>query len=43
VVMPGFVDCHTHLALPPLGGSDADDQSAARHHHRGSQDRLRRR
>ncbi|MGA9623411.1 MAG: amidohydrolase family protein, partial [Bryobacteraceae bacterium] len=30
VVMPGFVDCHTHLAFPPLGGSDGDDLSAAR-------------
>ena len=30
VVMPGFVDCHTHLAFPPLGGPDADDQSDAR-------------
>ena len=30
VVMPGFVDCHTHLAFPPLGGPDADDQSATR-------------
>jgi imidazolonepropionase len=30
VVMPGFVDCHTHLVFPPLGGSDADEQTAAR-------------
>ena len=30
VVMPGFVDCHTHLVFPPSGGSDADEQSAAR-------------
>ena len=30
VVMPGFVDCHTHLAFPPSGGPDADDRSAAR-------------
>jgi len=28
--MPGFVDCHTHLVFPPSGGSDADEQSAAR-------------
>ena len=30
VVMPGFVDCHTHLVFPPFGGSDADDDTAAR-------------
>jgi imidazolonepropionase len=30
VVMPGFVDCHTHLVFPPSGGSDADEQTAAR-------------
>lgn len=30
VVMPGFVDCHTHLVFPPLGGPDADEQTAAR-------------
>ena len=30
VVMPGFVDCHTHIVFPPLGGQDADDLSAAR-------------
>jgi imidazolonepropionase len=30
VVMPGFVDCHTHLVFPPLGGSEADDQTATR-------------
>jgi imidazolonepropionase len=30
VVMPGFVDCHTHLVFPPSGGEDADKQSAAR-------------
>jgi imidazolonepropionase len=28
VVMPGFVDCHTHLAYPPPGVSD-DDRAAA--------------
>jgi imidazolonepropionase len=30
VVMPGFVDCHTHLVFPPAGGSDADDDTAVR-------------
>ena len=30
VVMPGFVDCHTHLAFPPWGGPDPDEHSAAR-------------
>jgi imidazolonepropionase len=30
VVMPGFVDCHTHLVFPPPGGPDADDRTAAR-------------
>lgn len=30
VVMPGFVDCHTHLAFPPSGGPDTDDRSAVR-------------
>lgn len=29
VVMPGFVDCHTHLAFPLLGGPDPDEHSAA--------------
>jgi len=30
VVMPGFVDCHTHLVFPPPDGSDADERTAAR-------------
>jgi len=30
VVLPGFVDCHTHLVFPPLGGIDADERNAAR-------------
>jgi imidazolonepropionase len=30
VVMPGFVDCHTHLAFPPSGGPDTDEQTVAR-------------
>ena len=30
VVMPGFVDSHTHLVFPPSGGLDADEHSAAR-------------
>jgi imidazolonepropionase len=30
VVMPGFVDCHTHLAFPPAGGADMDEETAAR-------------
>ena len=30
VVMPGFVDCHTHLVFPPSGGADADEQTAVR-------------
>jgi imidazolonepropionase len=28
VVMPGFVDCHTHLAFPPAGMSGDHDQAA---------------
>lgn len=30
VVMPGFVDCHTHLAYPPPGVPDADHAAAVR-------------
>ena len=30
VIMPGFVDCHTHLVFPPPDGSDADERTAAR-------------
>src|SRR5271157_1037114 len=30
VVMPGFVDSHTHLVFPLPGGPDADEQTAAR-------------
>jgi len=30
VVMPGFVDCHTHLVFPPSGGPDAEGETAAR-------------
>ena len=30
VVMPSFVDCHTHLAYPPPGVPDADHAAAAR-------------
>ena len=27
VVLPGFVDCHTHLVFPPGGVSDEDDRA----------------
>jgi len=27
VVMPGFVDCHTHLVFPPAGMQDDDDRA----------------
>lgn len=30
VVMPGFVDSHTHLIYPPRGEHGADEESAAR-------------
>jgi imidazolonepropionase len=30
VVMPGFVDSHTHLLYPPAGGANTDCESAAR-------------
>jgi imidazolonepropionase len=30
VVMPAFVDCHTHLAYPPPGVSELDHAAAAR-------------
>ena len=30
VVMPGFVDCHTHLVFPPPGAPDPDERTAAR-------------
>jgi imidazolonepropionase len=30
VVMPGFVDCHTHLAFPPAGMGPGDQASAVR-------------
>ncbi len=30
VVMPGFVDSHTHLVYPPRGPRGADEESAAR-------------
>src|SRR3954454_20997177 len=30
VVMPGFVDSHTHLVYPPRGVRGADEESAAR-------------
>jgi imidazolonepropionase len=30
VVMPGFIDSHTHLAFPPVGVSASDQESAAR-------------
>jgi imidazolonepropionase len=30
VVMPCFVDCHTHLAYPPPTASDADHEAASR-------------
>src|SRR4051794_33968720 len=30
VVMPGFVDSHTHLVYPPRGQRGADEESAAR-------------
>jgi len=29
VVMPGFVDSHTHLVFPPPGGADPDEHTAA--------------
>jgi imidazolonepropionase len=28
VVMPGFVDCHTHLVFPPAGMQDDEDRAA---------------
>jgi imidazolonepropionase len=30
VVLPGFVDCHTHLIYPPRGERGGDSESAAR-------------
>jgi imidazolonepropionase len=30
VVMPGFIDSHTHLAFPPAGVSASDQETAAR-------------
>lgn len=30
VVMPGFVDCHTHLAFPPPDASDENREAAVR-------------
>ena len=30
VVMPGFVDCHTHLVYPPPGELDAEERTAVR-------------
>jgi imidazolonepropionase len=30
VVMPGFIDSHTHLAFPPAGAKPADEEAAVR-------------
>jgi imidazolonepropionase-like amidohydrolase len=30
VVMPGFIDCHTHLAFPPPDASDERREAATR-------------
>jgi imidazolonepropionase len=40
VVMPGFVDCHTHLAFPPAG-ADGDADRAARAVHSITAERLK--
>ncbi len=43
VVIPGFVDSHTHLVFPGPGTSDDDRAAALRHLHGGSANLLRRR
>jgi len=40
VVMPGFVDAHTHLAFPPAGIHTSDPESAARAVHTATGQRL---
>ena len=43
VVMPGFVDAHTHLAYPPAGVQPADVTAAARAVHTATGQRLEQR
>ena len=43
VVMPGFVDAHTHLAYPPAGVNAADPGSASRAVHAATGQRLEQR
>lgn len=40
VVMPGFIDCHTHLVFPPPGDSDEDLDRDARTIRTGTSKRL---
>src|SRR5271157_662718 len=40
VVMPGFVDSHTHLVFPPPGNTDAELESAVRVVRTGTAKRL---
>jgi len=40
IVMPGFVDAHTHLAFPPAGIQTADAAGAARALHTATRKRL---
>jgi imidazolonepropionase len=41
VVMPGFVDCHTHLMFPPPGTPETDREDVARSIRTGTGQRLR--
>ena len=41
VVMPGFVDCHTHLVFPPPGITLSDEASAVRAVRTGTCQRLK--
>jgi imidazolonepropionase len=43
VVMPGFIDAHTHLAFPPAGIEAAEPAAAARAVHTATRQRLERR
>jgi imidazolonepropionase len=43
VVMPGFVDSHTHLAFPPPGAAGLDTEAAAREIRKTNGQRLERR
>ncbi len=43
VVIPGFIDSHTHLVFPGPGTSESDRAAALRHLHGGSANLLRRR